>query len=107
MVFTVFHLYACIIHEQIVCEFNRIMGKPIATEINEIWGEMAAQIIQLAKQEVDNHWIQDILADQPEELSEGGYKHMYLHACCTNAGINASGNMFMHTCDNFAVLFYL
>ena len=71
MVFTVFHLDVCIIHEQIVHEFNCIMGKPIATEINEIWGEMAAQIIQLAKQEVDNHWIQDILADQPEELSEG------------------------------------
>ena len=44
------------------------MGKNIAMEIREIWGQLGPQIIELARQEVDNHWIQE---DFPEELSEG------------------------------------
>ena len=47
------------------------MGKNIATEIREMWGQLGPQIIELAKQEVDNHWIQDTLEDLPEELPEG------------------------------------
>lgn len=47
------------------------MEKSVATNIKEIWGELGLQIIELAKQEVDNHWIQGILEDLPEELPEG------------------------------------
>ncbi len=47
------------------------MGKNIAAEINETWGELGPQIIELARQEVDNHLIQDILEGLPEELPDG------------------------------------
>ncbi len=32
---------------------------------------MGPQIIELARQEMDNHWIQDMLDGLPEELPEG------------------------------------
>ena len=43
----------------------------MAMEIREMWGELGPQIIELAGQEVDNHWIQDTLEDLAEELPEG------------------------------------
>ncbi len=45
-------------------------GKKIATEINVLWGELGPQIIELARQERDNHWIQDMLDGLPEKLPE-------------------------------------
>ena len=59
---------------QIIREFNRIMGRDVAVEINE--SELAQQIIKLAKKEVDNHLIQDFLKDLPEDLREGGFWHV-------------------------------
>ena len=47
------------------------MGKSIATEVKETWGELGPKIIELARQEVDNHWIYDILQDLPQQLPEG------------------------------------
>lgn len=43
-------------------------------EFNDTWGELGPRIIKLAQQEVDNHFIQDILSmkDNPEDLPEGG-----------------------------------
>ena len=65
---------------QIIREFNQIMGKDIATEINEKWPELGAQVIQLARKEVDNYLIQDFLKDLPEELPEGRwYICMWIH----------------------------
>ncbi len=43
-----------IVHLQISRKVNRIMGKKVAAEINEIWGELGPQIIELARQKVDN-----------------------------------------------------
>ena len=65
-----------VVYVQIIREFNRIMGKDVAVEINEKWPELGQQIIKLAKREVDNHLIQDFLKDQPEELPEGGFWHV-------------------------------
>ena len=47
------------------------MGKDIAVDINEKWRELGPQVIQLAKKEVDNYRIQDLLDDLPEALPEG------------------------------------
>ena len=64
---------------QIIREFNRIMGINIAVEIVEKWQNMVQQIPQLGRMEADNKWIQDLLKDVPEELSDGGYRtHKYL-----------------------------
>lgn len=56
---------------QLVRELERIMGESVSTEIREIWEDLRLRIIALAKQEVGNHFIQDILSDLPEELPDG------------------------------------
>ena len=66
--FTNFALFTCI---QIVWELDRIMGKSIAKEILETWSDFVPRIMEVSRQEVDNHYIQDILEDLPAELPEG------------------------------------
>ena len=48
------------------------MGRAVGVEIQQKWTELGPQIIKMARQEVDNHWIQDLLADIPDDLPEGG-----------------------------------
>lgn len=41
------------------------MEKSVSKEIMEIWEDLCPRIIALAKQEVGNHFIQDIFSDLP------------------------------------------
>ena len=67
----------------IIYVFKHIMGKMIDVEINEKWGELGPLVIQLARKEVDNQWVQDLLVDLPEDLPEGRWNTCtYNFACC-------------------------
>ena len=52
------------------------MEKPtVSKEIKQIWEDLCPRIIALEKQEVGNHFIQDILNDLPDDLPDG--EHYY------------------------------
>ena len=61
LVSSLLRLINVVVRVQIIHVFNHIMGKMIDVEINEKWGELGPLVIQLARKEVDNHWVQEFL----------------------------------------------
>ena len=47
------------------------MGRQIDVEIWTKWRDLRPQVLQLARQEIDNHRIHDLLANIQDELPEG------------------------------------
>ena len=49
------------------------------SEIDAKWRDLRPQTIEIAKKEIDNHFIEHLLMDVPEKLPEGMHACMYTY----------------------------
>lgn len=62
---------------QLACEFNRIMGRDVAADINYIWQTAFPKIISIAKEEgIENHNISNMMTGLPMDMPNGKLSHL-------------------------------